>query len=96
MYKIKQYTKDRAKKIGVEVRLSNVKGKKIAVYKNGVKVADVGALGYNDYPTYLEKENKGIYPKGYAAQRRKQYKIRHDSDRKVINSNGYFADQLLW
>jgi hypothetical protein len=95
-YKITEYTKQQAKKLGVEVRPSLVKGKKVAVIKNGKKVADVGAIGYMDYPTYLDLETKGKYPKGYANFRRRQYKIRHDKDRRVPFSNGFYADKLLW
>jgi hypothetical protein len=58
-YRIKRYTFEQAKKLGVEVKPSKVKGKKIDVFKNGEKVASVGALGMNDYPTYLEKEKEG-------------------------------------
>lgn len=95
-YKITKYTLEQAKKLGVIVKQSTVSGKKIDVFKNGVKIATVGAIGYNDYPTYLELEKKGVYPKGYADGRRKLYKIRHEKDRKVKNSDGYFADKLLW
>jgi len=95
-YKIKKYTLEKAKSLGVTVKQSTVKGKKIDVFKDGIKIATVGAIGYNDYPTYLELEKKGVYPKGYADGRRKLYKIRHEKDRKVKNSDGYFADKLLW
>jgi hypothetical protein len=50
----------------------------------------------NDYPTYLAKEKKGSYEKGYADKRRKLYKDRHEKDRKVVGSNGYYADKILW
>jgi hypothetical protein len=95
-YKITAYTKSQAKKLGVVVKNSSVKGKKIAVIKNGKKIADVGALGYNDYPTFLELEKQGKLPKGTATQKRKNYKSRHEKDRKVPNSRGYYADKLLW
>lgn len=95
-YKIKTYTKNQAKKIGVTVKPSKTKGKKIDVFKKGVKVASVGAIGYNDYPTYMELERKGKVAKGTANKRRKLYKIRHKADRNIINSNGYYADRLLW
>lgn len=95
-YRIKQYTKDQAKKHGVSVRPSKVKGKKIDVFKNGKKVASVGALGYNDYPTFMELERKGKVEKGTANRRRKAYKTRHAKDRKVRGSNGWYADKLLW
>ena len=52
-YKITDYTKRKAKTLGLEVKPSSVKGKKIDVFKNGKKVASVGALGYDDYPTHM-------------------------------------------
>jgi hypothetical protein len=96
MYKISEYTKAKAKKIGVNVRPSKTAGKKIDVYKNGTKLASIGAIGYNDYPTYLELERKRKVPKGTANERRKMYKLRHSKDRKRLYSNGWYADQLLW
>ena len=90
-YRIKEYTKRQAKKLGVQVKPSKVKGKKIDVFKYGKKVASVGAIGYNDYPTYTQKKGKK-----YADERRRLYKIRHNKDRKVRGSAGYYADKLLW
>lgn len=95
-YKIKTYTKNQAKKIGVTVKPSRTKGKKIDVFKKGQKVASVGAIGYNDYPTYMELERQGKVPKGTANKRRRLYKLRHKADRNIKNSNGYYADRLLW
>ena len=95
-YNIKAYTKNQDKKIGVTVKPSGSKGKKIDVFKKGVKVASVGAIGYKDYPTYMELEKKGKVPKGTATKRRKLYKIRHKKDRNIKNSNGFYADRLLW
>jgi hypothetical protein len=90
-YRITDYTKQQAKKLGVVVKPSSVKGKKIDVFKNGEKVASVGALGYSDYPTYMRTKGKA-----YADERRRLYKIRHSKDRSVKNSDGYYADKLLW
>jgi len=95
-YKITPYTQAQAKRLGVVVKHSKVKGKKIDVFKNGVKVASVGAIGYNDYPTFMELESKGKVPVGTAKNRRKAYKQRHDKDRKVVGTPGYYADKLLW
>jgi len=91
MYQITDYTYQQAKKLGVEVKPSTDKKKKIDVIKNGKKVASVGAIGYNDYPTYIKE--KGM---SYANERRKLYKIRHSKDRQKVGSNGYYADKLLW
>jgi hypothetical protein len=95
-YRIKQYTKERAEKLGVTVKPSRVKGKKIDVFKKGKKVASVGAEGMNDYPTYMEKERKGQVPKGTAKKRRSLYKDRHEKDRHEKGTKGYYADNLLW
>ena len=94
-YRIKQYTKNQAKKHGVSVKPSKVKGKKIDVFnKEGAKIASVGAIGYNDYPTFMELEKKGKVPKGTAAKRRRHTK-RHDKTEKR-GTNGWYADKLLW
>lgn len=96
MYNITQYTLDKAKKLGVEVKNSTVKGKKIDVFKDGKKIASVGALGYKDYPTFLEAEDNGIIKPGTANKRRAAYKLRHSKDRNVKGSNGFWVDRLLW
>jgi hypothetical protein len=91
MYRITDYTKKQAKRLGLVVKPSSVEGKKIDVYKGGVKVASVGALGYSDYPTYTKTMGKK-----YADERRRLYKIRHKKDRLKKGTNGWYADQLLW
>ena len=91
MYKIKNYTLKRAKKLGFTVKPSTNKTKKIDVYKNTKKIASVGANGMNDYPTYIQ--TRGIK---YAKTRRRLYRKRHEKDRHVKLSNGWLADKLLW
>lgn len=90
-YKITSYTKRQAKKLNVVVKPSTRKGKKIDVFKNGKKVASIGAIGYKDFPTYVK--TKGLK---YAKQRQRLYKIRHKKDRMIKGSAGYYADRLLW
>ena len=86
------YTLAQAKKLNVKVRPSSKAEKKIDVFdKSGKFVTSVGARGYLDYPTY-----KKLFGKTVADQRRKLYKARHEKDRKVKGTPGYFADQLLW
>lgn len=91
MYTITAYTREQAKKLGVVVKRSTNPAKKIDVYKNGVKVASCGAIGYNDYPTYWKK-----YGKEYADKRRRLYKLRHEKDRHIRGSVGWYSDKLLW
>jgi hypothetical protein len=91
-YSIKSYSKQRAAKLGVIIKPSTVQGKKIDVFnKKGEKLASIGALGYGDYPTFMAEEGKE-----YADRRRKAYKMRHEKDRHVKGSAGFFADQILW
>jgi len=71
-YKILPYTFKQAKAIGVEVKPSTKKNKKLDVYKAGKLIGSVGAIGYKDYPTYLDEKGKE-----YADERRRLYKIRH-------------------
>jgi len=92
MYKITQRQKLMAKRLGVEIKPSTNSKKKIDVFsKSGDKLASIGAAGYNDYDIYLAKN--GIE---YANQRRRLYKIRHESDRHKKGSAGYYADKILW
>ena len=91
MYQITNYTKQKAKELNVKIKPSSNPKKKIDVYKDNKKIASVGAIGYDDYPTYIIKKGKP-----YADEKRRLYKLRHSKDRNVINSNGYFADKLLW
>ena len=91
MYNITKYTYKQAKKLGVTVKPSTNKTKKIDVFRKDRKMASVGALGMNDFPTYIKK--KGLK---FAKTRRRLYKIRHEKDRHEKGSAGYYADKLLW
>lgn len=88
MYEITDYTKKKAKQLGVTVKPSSNRKKKIDVFKNSEKIASVGATGYSDYPHYIKSHGKA-----YADNRRALYRMRHKKDN---GTNGYFANQLLW
>jgi hypothetical protein len=91
-YHITNYTYARARKMGVTVKQSTNKTKKIDVFsKKGKKLASVGALGMNDFPTHIQK--KGMK---FAKTRRRLYRIRHERDRHIKGSRGWYADKLLW
>lgn len=90
MYHISQYTRSKAKRMGVDVRQSTRKGKKIDVFKNGKKVASIGALGYDDFTTFSKKN------KSKAKERQRLYHIRHKKDSSKKGSPGYYAAKLLW
>ena len=90
-YKILPYSYRQAKLLGVIIKPSVKKDKKIDVYKDNKLVCSVGAKGYKDYPTYIEENGKQ-----FADNRRRLYKIRHQTDRTVVGSNGWSADKILW
>ena len=77
--------------VAVKVKPSKTKNKRIDVYKNGKKMVSVGGYGYDNYPTFMKTRGKT-----YANKKRRLYKLRHEKDRHVKGSAGYYADQLLW
>ncbi len=91
MYQILPYTKQRAKKIGVTVQPSTNPKKKLDVFKGDQKVASVGAMGFSDYPHYLQDKGKAV-----AEERQRLYHIRHKKDAEKKGSPGYYASLLLW
>ena len=104
-YKIKKYTLDQAKKYGVIVKPSKNPKKKLDVFKKVKekdgkevlkKLVSVGAIGYYDYPTYMQLEKQKKVKPGTAEARRKNYKKRHAKDRKKPRTAGWYADKLLW
>lgn len=92
MYAITQYSRDQAKKLGVTIKPSTNKGKKIDVFdKDGKKLASVGALGMGDYPTYMKTKGQA-----YADERRRLYRIRHGKTMDKVGSPSYYAAAILW
>ena len=92
MYQIQPYTYSQALKLGVKITPSKNPLKKIDVFDfNGNYICSIGALGYNDYPTYLKTKDKT-----YADERRRLYKIRHQHNRHKKGSASYYSDNLLW
>ena len=91
MYDIKKYSYNQAKILNVIIKPSIHKNKKIDVFdKTGNYICSIGDVNYKDYPTYLTIDKK------LADQRRKLYKIRHEKDRHIKNTSGYYADKILW
>lgn len=86
-----QRQKNNAKKLGVTIQSSSNPSKKLDVFKDGKKVASIGAKGYNDYDLWIKK--KGLE---FANNRRKLYKARHQNNRNIKGTNGFYADKILW
>ena len=90
-YEIKARQKRNAKKLGVEIKPSTNKKKKIDVFKDGKKIASIGGAGYKDYATYIQEKGKN-----FADKRRTAYRARHKGEEKKIGSPGYYAWFILW
>jgi hypothetical protein len=90
-YQIKPAQRSRASAIGVSIKPSKNKGKKLDVFKGDKKVASIGALGMGDYETF--KKTKGLE---FANKRRKAYKSRHQKTRVKVGTPSYYADKILW
>jgi hypothetical protein len=91
MYKILSYSKKKAALLGVVIKPSIYVHKKIDIFKKNVYICSIGCSQYSDYPTYIQTH--GLM---YANQRRILYKKRHEKDRHIKNTPGYFADNILW
>lgn len=91
MYEITQYSNERAKRLGVSIKPSDKKNKKIDVYKDGEYIVSIGDIRYKDFPTYKKEQGEE-----YANKRREAYKKRHEKDRHNKGTAGWFADKILW
>ena len=88
-FQISPRSKKIAKALGLELEPSKVGFKKIAVFRNGKKIADIGDRRYLDYHSYKKQ-----YGTATAEARRIVYKARHQKDLK--SGTGKLAWLLLW
>ena len=89
MYTIKKYSYDQAKALGVTIKPSTFKNKKIDVYKDNNFICSIGDSRFYDFPSYLEID------KDLALERRRLYHIRHKKDN-VEGTKGYYSLKILW
>jgi hypothetical protein len=78
--------KARAKSLGVEVKPSTRKNKKLDVFDatGKKKLASIGDIRYSDYLQHGDEE------------RRRRYKARHEPHRHKKGTPSFYADQILW
>lgn len=91
MYNITDYSKEKAKLLGVKIKPSNNEKKKIDIYMDDKFITSIGAIGYKSYPEYLAEKGQK-----YADERRRLYRIRHEKDIKNIGSRGWWSSKILW
>jgi hypothetical protein len=90
-YQITDYTLKQAEKYGVSVTPSKRREKKIDVFKDGKRIATVGANKYKDYPTYIKERGQE-----YADERRALFKKRFARYINKEGTNAWWANVLLW
>lgn len=93
-YKINPKTIEKALKLGLEVKPSTNKKKKLDVYQNNKIIASIGQNGAMDFYLWIDK-----YGLKYARHRRTLYYIRHPYN--IVKKNNvytpdYLAKYLLW
>ena len=99
MYKISDLQYSNAQRLGVTIKPSTSKRKKIDVFDGVKKVASIGGVKldgtfYMDYSTYLSTTTTKI-----ANDRRREYLARHAGDPKKTDgkyTNSFYADRILW
>jgi len=88
-YKIKPGQRSQATKLKVNLKPSTVKGKKIAVFKKGKKVADIGAKGYRDFHSMKDREE--------AEKAKKAYRARHGCNQDPRRGTPqFYSCEILW
>ena len=90
-YVITKYSYDKAKELGLTIKLSQYTTKKLDVYKDNIYIASIGDSRYQDYPNFLR-----IYGEIYADTRKKLYINRHKRNADVKYSKQWLALNLLW
>jgi len=94
-YKIKPLQIRKAKVLNLTIKPSSNKKKKLDVFNSkGEKVGSIGAIGYMDYASYIERDGKKK-----ADERRKLYLKRHAKEPKMKDgkrTNSYYSDKILW
>jgi len=96
-FEIRAHHRQQARRLGYSIRPSATRGKKLDVYRNGIKLASIGAKGYWDYASYLDAEKRGLLPLGTADAKRKAYRARHADERlQGKTTPGYLAYYILW
>ena len=89
MYTIKKYSYDQAKILGVNIKPSESKNKKIDVFKDGNFICSIGDSRYKDYPTFLE------FDRDLAETKKKLYHLRHHKEN-IEGTKGWYALKILW
>ena len=101
MYIITDYTKNRLKELNdkldtnaIEIKPSKNKTKKIAIFINNKKVADVGASGMSDYSSHIKESGLEYANKRRTAFYNRFKKIPNIKNGKITNM--FYSRYFLW
>jgi hypothetical protein len=89
MYDIKPYSYEKAHELGLDIKPSKRKHKKIDIYKDGDYICSIGDNRYMDYPSFLERDGYEI-----AELHRQRYHNRHKKDLNYLK--GFLSLYILW
>ena len=89
MYNIPDYSFQKAAELGLTIKPSTRKGKKIDVYKDDDYLVSIGSIKNFDYPTYVLEKGKA-----YAEKRKRLYHLRHKKD--LNHFKGFITMYILW
>lgn len=87
------YSLRKADELNVELRPAMNNHKKLSIWKNDEFICDIGSKNHIDFPTMLKMEEEEIYDKGYAYNKRRDYKRRHKYDRGDV---AFWTNRILW
>jgi len=94
-YRVKDRQRTKAKQMGYTIKSSKVKNKKLDVFdKDQQKAASIGALGYRDYASLLQKGDKELADRVRNAYIKRHAKEPKSKDGKPTPSR--FSDIILW
>ena len=89
MYKIKQYSLDKALQANIQIQPSQTGNFKIDCFdQKGNFLASIGDKRYSDFPTFMEEKGEA-----FALKKRDLYWKRHQNDSKI---RGQLAKLILW
>ena len=90
-YKIYKAQFNNAKKLGVNIKPSENKHKKIDVLLGDKKIASIGSIRYGDYHTFIKTKGRE-----FAEKRKAAYLARHAKTLSIVGSPSYYAAKILW
>jgi len=91
-YKIYKAQFNNAKKLGVTIKPSENKHKKVDVFdKDNKRIASIGSIRYGDYHNFIDTKGKE-----FAEKRKAAYLARHAKTLRIVGSPSYYAAKILW